>query len=772
VADVFEFRAGGPGAPHARPERGFTPDNLCLVLPFFLIEGAPFDGDVEAARAMALANAHGTAHFLIEDAELDGDAAPTPERCRQSGAHHALFVRGYARLFGGRSPFWERFEEAIDEYYTSLRWERDVLRTEAGAGAVSGEDLAGTLAQLGGKMSPLKVTAYAVGFLSGETGVANAGASVVEAFHTAYQLADDLADLADDARKRRWSVPLWLTAARAGSARPPRGSDRESLLRAAQRCGALAEVTGAIERWYGEALSVATDVGSPSLRAFLRRCLVRATVANERLVRRQEIGVRVCSVSDDRDAADGAPEPAETGLAPTGSRFPSPSDIHSFSFDGEGFVYDVASGFFFEADSLTLEVIDCLRSPAGECAIDVLALNRGRRAVEEVVREVSVLNGEGTRASGRPEPVPGEPCRSSVTAIALDVTDGCNLDCDYCYLRPTLGPARTMTAEAARGAVDLLLTESTGEERASVVFFGGEPLLALDLIESTARYARERATKRGLRLTLHTTTNGTLLTPSAAKRLRAQGVRVLVSIDGSRGEHNAHRTFPDGTGSYNAVVQSMRALPPGMAIGARATVSAESGPLSDIVEHLTGLGFSVVHLAPVSGSEMTPSLSARLIVEFEKLARVERDRLLAGERPVVGNFVEPMVLLETGRARELPCGAGARYVCVAPDGRLFLCHRFAGDDRYAVGDVKQGLDRFAVGRLLGDLRSESPACDGCWARFLCGGPCHFDLRETPGDAVGPEAARCRLRKRVFELAMWLLDSIPSEKSSAIFREGR
>ena len=76
-----------------------------------------------------------------------------------------------------------------------------------------------------------------------------------------------------------------------------------------------------------------------------------------------------------------------------------------------------------------------------------------------------------------------------------------------------------MSDETARGAVDLLMSESFGERNVSVVFFGGEPLLNPGLIERTARYARGRAESRGVGISLHTTTNGTLLTPDVAGTL-------------------------------------------------------------------------------------------------------------------------------------------------------------------------------------------------------------------------------------------------------------
>jgi uncharacterized protein len=207
----------------------------------------------------------------------------------------------------------------------------------------------------------------------------------------------------------------------------------------------------------------------------------------------------------------------------------------------------------------------------------------------------------------------------------------------------------------------------------------------------------------------------------------------------------------------------------GVRVGARVTVTDASSALPSIVAHLREIGFSIVHLAPWSGRPMTREFVRRLVAEFEELAADELAAISSGRAPSVGNFVDVLAALETGRRRELPCGAGARYVCVAPDGDLVLCHRFAGDARYRVGHVDSGLDRAAVGRLLGELRAEAAACAGCWARHLCGGPCFHDLRARPSESVGEEAGRCAVRRRIFELSMWLYSNLPEERRRALWR---
>jgi uncharacterized protein len=158
---------------------------------------------------------------------------------------------------------------------------------------------------------------------------------------------------------------------------------------------------------------------------------------------------------------------------------------------------------------------------------------------------------------------------------------------------------------------------------------------------------------------------------------------------------------------------------------------------------------------------MTNGFADRLVREYEELARAELTAIRSGEAPSAGCFIEPVLALELGRQRLAPCGAGVRYVSVDHDGRLFLCHRFAGDSRHCVGDVVSGLDRFAVGRLLDGFAERSAGCSDCWALGLCGGACFHDVEDDPGRPAGPGSRRCRVTRRILELSMWLYASLPA-----------
>jgi uncharacterized protein len=766
--------SGDPDGAPPRADRGITPGNIVILLPFALAGALPFADALTGARTMALGNAFGAAHFLQQDRWLDGDESVSSSGARLSDVSFLRFVREYSRLFPVESAFWGHFDRYLEEWFASLEWESRVLLSDGGAQAVAEKQLPDTLRNIGRKMSPLKATAAGVALLADRPDALARAERVVEHYHAGYQLADDLEDLEEDLAAQRWSVAAWLIAARSDLATPGDVSGARELLRLGAGSGALDELVELVCSCYQRAAGEAAVLGAAVLESHLRRSLDRARRVLGRMSRRLMIAER-----SEGSATAAPPEP----------RAGSAHGLHDFRVGCDAFVYDTRSGLFFEADRLAVDIVEWLRGGASGSGLDVLRTNHDSGEVSEALREVSVLAGVGSDTGpGGAARGPGEramfamaaggvrcadgPSLSGIAAVALNVAGGCNLSCDYCYLGREPRSSLLMSDDTARRAVDLLLAESFGERTVSVVFFGGEPLLNPGLIARTADYARLRAGDAGRDVSFHMTTNGTLLTRDVAEMLHTADVRVLVSIDGAADAHDAHRSFPDGAGSYNRIVENVGRLPEGMRPGARATVTESSAPLPEIVAHLKGVGFGVVHLAPVSGVPMTGEFADRLVREYEDLARMELAAINSGEAPSAGCFIEPVLGLELGRQRLAPCGAGARYVSVDHDGRLFLCHRFAGDSRYCVGDVASGLDRFEIGRLLDGLAERSVGCSDCWALGLCGGACFHDVENDPGAGSGHGSRRCRVTRRILELSMWLYASLPAASRTRLTEVAR
>ncbi len=96
-----------------------------------------------------------------------------------------------------------------------------------------------------------------------------------------------------------------------------------------------------------------------------------------------------------------------------------------------------------------------------------------------------------------------------ITEMELMLTEECNHRCDYCFVEGK-NPSNPMNRETARAAVDFLFQRSREKAELKILFFGGEPMLAFDLIRDIALYVEKKTAATGKKVSFDMTTNGTL----------------------------------------------------------------------------------------------------------------------------------------------------------------------------------------------------------------------------------------------------------------------
>jgi radical SAM protein with 4Fe4S-binding SPASM domain len=145
--------------------------------------------------------------------------------------------------------------------------------------------------------------------------------------------------------------------------------------------------------------------------------------------------------------------------------------------------------------------------------------------------------------------------------VIWNVSRRCNLSCMHCYSdsHDRAYPGE-LTGEEGRRLLDDLAAFGVP----TVIFSGGEPLLREDVFE-LASYARDR----GLRCVL--STNGTLITPAVARRIRQVGFAYVgVSLDGIG---RAHDKIRGKRGAYEEALRGLRSCrEEGVRVGLRFTV--------------------------------------------------------------------------------------------------------------------------------------------------------------------------------------------------------
>jgi uncharacterized protein len=151
--------------------------------------------------------------------------------------------------------------------------------------------------------------------------------------------------------------------------------------------------------------------------------------------------------------------------------------------------------------------------------------------------------------------------------FVLKIHQRCNLACDYCFVytmadqswrdRPPAMPAEVWRA-AARRIARHARAHNLPEVR--IVLHGGEPLL-LGPDRLAALIADLRAALRdACAARLAVQTNGILLDEPTLWTLRANRVRVGVSMDGTPAANDRHRRHRSGRGSHASVHRALRLL--------------------------------------------------------------------------------------------------------------------------------------------------------------------------------------------------------------------
>jgi uncharacterized protein len=358
-----------------------------------------------------------------------------------------------------------------------------------------------------------------------------------------------------------------------------------------------------------------------------------------------------------------------------------------------------------------------------------------------------------------------------VTALSLGISTECNLRCRYCFGRDHGGPDDVlyraprghMTREVALAAVNFLFERSQGTPDLILNFFGGEPLLNDETVETAATAALDRAEQAGRRVVFAMTTNGTLLDERRVDILGRLGIRPLISIDGPPAVHDRGRPFPDGSGSYQAAsAGARRALTRDPDLMARATLSDAGIGYVTVAESLLALGFRRVHITAASpvnpGFGLGRDSFDRLTEPFTAFADWFLEGVLSGR--LAGHFFGPLDHLigdlYRRRVGSYACSAGLTGLYVTPDGDLYPCFRMVRD-AYRLGNVLAG-DFLPEQRqpFFDAAVDRRPACVPCWARYICRGECSGDNLDENGDMLTPTEGRCRLfRHYVAEAARCL-----------------
>jgi uncharacterized protein len=325
-------------------------------------------------------------------------------------------------------------------------------------------------------------------------------------------------------------------------------------------------------------------------------------------------------------------------------------------------------------------------------------------------------------------------------ALSIHVSNACNLRCTYCYAEGgSYGrrPQKKMDKALAVRALDTMYRNFPDVE--SILFFGGEPMLAMDVIETVCQHVKDlNESGKARRLPEYAmVTNGTLVDDEAIRIIRKYGIRVTMSVDGPPVIHDQLRPRRDGAGTYGLVkcgfdrmVADIGRAPDIEATYTRLHLESGMG-MQDLAAFLhKEFLFKVGAIVPVH----LPKEHPLALSDDETNGQIEStvdglfEDLIKGDSPKVERaLLAPMLLFLSKRSTRFLCSVGQTRLTITTDGEIYPCQRLIRRP-FLMGtiddfDISHPSRQFrdALDRLAFCDKHRNPLCERCWAKVFCFG---------------------------------------------------
>lgn len=332
--------------------------------------------------------------------------------------------------------------------------------------------------------------------------------------------------------------------------------------------------------------------------------------------------------------------------------------------------------------------------------------------------------------------------------LTLQVTQQCNLRCEYCaysgiYEGNRVHSGRRMSFETAKKAIDFFLEHSMDSPLIVVGFYGGEPLLEFSLIKKCVSYVEERC--EGKKILFNLTTNGTLLEGERAEFLVKHEFSIAISLDGSKKEHDACRKFPDGSGSFDIVMEHIKNLS-----NAYPRYTERSVRFFTTVNPYMDLGCvleyfktsEVINDRAILFNQMVAKDLKEEVAYQESFFQIRKYEYIKMLFVLIGKLekeqLSPLVSASmdyTKRAKRAlhkrkelgcvihpggPCMPGILRLFVRYDGEFFPCERVNENlDFFRIGSIEEGLCLDKMREILNIGKLTEEECKTCWNLQRC-----------------------------------------------------
>lgn len=323
---------------------------------------------------------------------------------------------------------------------------------------------------------------------------------------------------------------------------------------------------------------------------------------------------------------------------------------------------------------------------------------------------------------------------SRVFELYVMPTLDCNFSCVYCYEGKRHGRMTVEVQDALVRFVKDQYREAPYKEL-KIVWYGGEPLLCVDIIERLSEFFISFCDEKGIEYYASVISNMSLATEDMQKRLeRCRVWCMMATLDGIGETHERTRRSCNGKPSYDLITEHIEGcVEKGMCIDLRCVVCkdnlASCLELSSKFSKMNNVGIRFNQMRDMTNfRERCPPDEVPVILSSEAHARAVYDQFMQ-LNPTASDFNRML--------RPLPvhCSTSVdREYNIDELGNAYACSSVVGMDEYVLFNIVEPPEQRSINqKLIARYGNQNPfdceQCRSCSVLPLCKGGCTRERME-------------------------------------------